>query len=102
MYYSLPISLTQSEAIPMTLTITQLSKTYQMGFGPQKCISDHQSRHVWAPGPNGAGKSSLRYHIHPTRARHRLRTFGDYDVDTEGRDSWATGLLPQEFGVYPK
>ena len=89
----------------MTLTISNVSKTYSNGHQALKNVSITIPMGMFGLlGPNGAGKSTLMRTIatlqEPDSGAIRL---GDIDVLAQKDEVRRTlGYLPQEFGVYPK
>ena len=89
----------------MTLTITNISKTYPNGVQALKNVSLSIPNGMYGLlGPNGAGKSTLMRILatlqEPDSGSIRL---GDIDVVNQKDEVRQTlGYLPQEFGVYPK
>ena len=89
----------------MSLTITNVSKTYPNGVQALKNITLTIPNGMYGLlGPNGAGKSTLMRMIatlqEPDEGSIRL---GNIDVLTQKDEVRKTlGYLPQEFGVYPK
>ncbi len=89
----------------MTLTITNLSKTYPNGVQALKDVSlTIQPGMFGLLGPNGAGKSTLMRTVATLQEPDTgTLTFGDFDVLTQKDEiRGLLGYLPQEFGVYPK
>lgn len=89
----------------MTLTITNLSKTYPNGVQALKDVSlTIQPGMFGLLGPNGAGKSTLMRTVATLQEPDTgTITFGDFDVLTQKDEiRGLLGYLPQEFGVYPK
>lgn len=89
----------------MTLTITNISKTYSNGVQALKNVSLSIPNGMYGLlGPNGAGKSTLMRILatlqEPDEGTVRL---GDIDVLNQKDEVRQTlGYLPQEFGVLPK
>jgi ABC-type multidrug transport system ATPase subunit len=89
----------------MSLTITDLSKTYPNGVQALKNISLTIGNNMFGLlGPNGAGKSTLMRTIATLQEPDSGTIFLDgIDVLKEKNAVRQTlGYLPQEFGVYPK
>ncbi|HEX8655898.1 MAG TPA: ABC transporter ATP-binding protein [Hymenobacter sp.] len=88
----------------MSLTITNLSKTYPNGTQALKNVSLTIPKGMFGLlGPNGAGKSSLMRTIATLQdADTGSITLDDLDVLREKEAvRRVLGYLPQEFGVYP-
>jgi len=89
----------------MTLTITNVSKTYPNGVQALKNINLSIPAGMFGLlGPNGAGKSTLMRILatlqEPDQGRIHL---GSIDVLNQKDELRKTlGYLPQEFGLYPK
>lgn len=89
----------------MSLTITNISKTYPNGVQALKNVSLSIPNGMYGLlGPNGAGKSTLMRILatlqEPDEGEIRL---GSIDVVNQKDSVRETlGYLPQEFGVYPK
>jgi ABC-2 type transport system ATP-binding protein len=92
-------------AMPLTLTIAGLSKTYPNGVRALSDVSLSVPAGMFGLlGPNGAGKSTLMRTLATLQdADAGTARLGDVDVL---RDKAAVrrilGYLPQDFGVYPK
>src|SRR5947199_3217086 len=89
----------------MSLTITDISKTYPNGVRALKNLSLTIGNGMFGLlGPNGAGKSSLM------RTVATLQDPDSGSIDLDGINVLTRkddvrrilGYLPQEFGVYPK
>lgn len=89
----------------MTLTISNLSKTYSNGVQALNDVSLEIPQGMYGLlGPNGAGKSTLMRTLATLQeADSGTATLGDMDIlqDKAGLRK-VLGYLPQEFGVYPK
>jgi ABC-2 type transport system ATP-binding protein len=89
----------------MTLSISNLSKTYSNGVQAIKNISLKLEEGMFGLlGPNGAGKSSLMRTIATLQEADAGSIFLD-DIDVLNQKTEVRrllGYLPQEFGVYPK
>jgi ABC-2 type transport system ATP-binding protein len=91
--------------LPMTLEISNVSKTYANGVQALKNVSLTIPAGMFGLlGPNGAGKSTLMRMLatlqDPDEGRIQL---GKIDVLKQKDEVRKTlGYLPQEFGVYPK
>ena len=89
----------------MTLSITNLSKTYDNGVKALQDISlDIPTGMFGLLGPNGAGKSSLMRTIATLQdADSGSITLGNLDVFTQKHElRKVLGYLPQQFGLYPR
>jgi ABC-2 type transport system ATP-binding protein len=89
----------------MSLTITNVSKTYANGVQALKNVSLTIPNGMYGLlGPNGAGKSTLmRILATLQEADSGEIRLGDIDVIKQKEEVRKTlGYLPQEFGVYPK
>jgi ABC-type multidrug transport system ATPase subunit len=89
----------------MSLTITDLSKTYPNGVRALKNLSLTIGNTMFGLlGPNGAGKSSLMRTIATLQDPDSGSiTLDGIDVLTQKNEvRKVLGYLPQEFGVYPK
>jgi ABC-2 type transport system ATP-binding protein len=89
----------------MSLTITNISKTYANGVQALKNVSLTIPNGMYGLlGPNGAGKSTLmRILATLQEADSGEIRLGDIDVIKQKEEVRKTlGYLPQEFGVYPK
>ena len=89
----------------MSLTVTNLSKTYPNGVQALKNISLSIGNNMFGLlGPNGAGKSTLMRTIATLQEPDSGTIFLDgIDVLRQKNEVRQTlGYLPQEFGVYPK
>ena len=89
----------------MSLTITNLSKTYPNGVRALRNLSLNIGNNMFGLlGPNGAGKSSLMRTIatlqDPDSGTIMLDNIDVLKQKNEVRK--VLGYLPQEFGVYPK
>jgi ABC-2 type transport system ATP-binding protein len=89
----------------MSLTITNISKTYANGVQALKNVSLTIPNGMYGLlGPNGAGKSTLmRILATLQEADSGEIRLGNIDVIKQKEEVRKTlGYLPQEFGVYPK
>src|SRR5947199_5116251 len=89
----------------MSLTITDISKTYPNGVRALKNLSLTIGNHMFGLlGPNGAGKSSLMRTVATLQDPDSgAITLDGIDVLRQKNDvRKILGYLPQEFGVYPK
>jgi ABC-2 type transport system ATP-binding protein len=89
----------------MTLTISNLSKTYSNGLKALDNINMEISNGMFGLlGPNGAGKSSLMRTIATLQEPDSgTVTLGDIDVIKQKDEvRKVLGYLPQDFGFYPK
>lgn len=89
----------------MTLTISNLSKTYPNGVQALKNLSLKIETNMFGLlGPNGAGKSSLMRTVAALQDADQGEIWLDGLNVLKEKDSLRRilGYLPQEFGVYPK
>src|SRR5208337_946425 len=91
--------------MPVTVTISGLSKTYPNGVRALKHVSLSIGNNMFGLlGPNGAGKSTLMRTVatlqDPDSGSIQLDTLDVLAQKNEVRK--VLGYLPQEFGVYPK
>ena len=89
----------------MSLTISNVSKTYSNGIKALNNVSLHIPHGMYGLlGPNGAGKSTLMRILatlqEPDEGQVLLGNINVLDQKDEIRQT--LGYLPQEFGVYPK